>query len=123
MNNNISLRIIQPDDWHIHLREGNMMRAVINDSYRFNKRCIVMPNLEIPIINSKLGLRYLKEIYSHINNDKFRFPTTNSCIWECRAFSINSTCNDHSGYHGNNVTFLFSTFRYVNFSARLWKVI
>ena len=44
------INLIKPDDWHIHLREGEMLKAVINSSTRINSRCIVMPNLEIPIV-------------------------------------------------------------------------
>ena len=41
-----------------------MMEAVIEYSSRVNHRCIVMPNLEIPITTMKLGLAYLKKINS-----------------------------------------------------------
>ena len=64
MNSIRSIKIIQPDDWHVHLREGEMMETVIEYSSRINHRCIVMPNLEIPITNMKLGLEYIKKIYS-----------------------------------------------------------
>ena len=30
MKNNKFLKIIQPDDWHVHLREGDMMKVVTN---------------------------------------------------------------------------------------------
>ena len=43
------IEIIQPDDWHIHLREGDVLNIVSKFSSRINKRCIVMPNLNIPI--------------------------------------------------------------------------
>ena len=59
-----SVKIIQPDDWHVHLRDGEMMEAVIKYSARINNRCIVMPNLEIPITNRSLGLIYLSKIRS-----------------------------------------------------------
>ena len=57
-----NLKIIRPDDWHIHLREGEMLKAVINSSTRINARCIAMPNLEVPISCSDLGSKYRKEI-------------------------------------------------------------
>ena len=59
MNYNFDhLNIIKPDDWHVHLREGEMLKAVINSSTRINARCIVMPNLKIPITTSDLANKY-----------------------------------------------------------------
>ena len=40
------INIIRPDDWHIHLREGNMLDVVTQYSSRVNHRSIVMPNLK-----------------------------------------------------------------------------
>ena len=67
------MNIIKPDDWHVHLREGEMMEAVINYSSRINHRCIVMPNLTVPITNMKLGIDYIKEIKSLTKGNQF-FP-------------------------------------------------
>ena len=57
-----SIDIIQPDDWHTHLREGNLLNLVSKYTARINNRCIAMPNLEVPITSSKLAKNYLKEI-------------------------------------------------------------
>ena len=43
------LEIIQPDDWHIHFREGDMLKLVANFSSRINNRCVAMPNTIDPI--------------------------------------------------------------------------
>jgi len=67
-----SIYIIQPDDWHTHLREGEMMKAVIEYSSRINHRCIVMPNLDIPITNSISALNYLSQIKSLSKNKNFQ---------------------------------------------------
>lgn len=47
-----SITIIRPDDWHVHLREGPMMRAVL--PYTANKfgRAIIMPNLVPPVVTA-----------------------------------------------------------------------
>tara|TARA_B110000438_G_C15727315_1_gene612632 strand:+ start:54 stop:1097 length:1044 start_codon:yes stop_codon:yes gene_type:complete len=71
MKYNNSIKIIQPDDWHVHLREGKMMETVIDSSARINHRCIVMPNLNVPITSVKLGLDYLKNINSLKQNNSF----------------------------------------------------
>ena len=69
-----SIKMIKPDDWHVHLREGNMMQAVIQYSSRINHRCIVMPNLETPITTSKQGEEYKNSILA-LNNKNDSIPT------------------------------------------------
>jgi dihydroorotase len=44
-----SLEILRPDDWHLHLRDGAALRAVLPDSARRFARAIVMPNLQPPV--------------------------------------------------------------------------
>jgi dihydroorotase len=43
--------ITRPDDWHLHLRDGDALRAVLPDSARRFARAIVMPNLTPPVRN------------------------------------------------------------------------
>ncbi len=43
------LTIRRPDDWHVHLRDGDMLRAVAHFTARQFARAIVMPNLSPPI--------------------------------------------------------------------------
>lgn len=42
------LVIRRPDDWHLHLRDGGMLRGVIADTSRHFARAIIMPNLVPP---------------------------------------------------------------------------
>ena len=44
-----SINIIQPDDWHVHFREDEMLKVVTKYSARVNRRCIAMPNTSTPI--------------------------------------------------------------------------
>ena len=44
-----ALTLIRPDDWHLHLRDGAALEAVVNDSARRFARAIVMPNLDPPL--------------------------------------------------------------------------
>jgi len=50
--------IIRPDDWHLHLRDGPHLRAVLPDTARRFARAIVMPNLKLPVATVKLALEY-----------------------------------------------------------------
>ncbi|MGA0961129.1 MAG: dihydroorotase, partial [Sedimenticolaceae bacterium] len=43
------LTITRPDDWHLHLRDGDMLKAVLPDTARQFARAIVMPNLKPPV--------------------------------------------------------------------------
>ena len=43
------LTIRRPDDWHVHLRDGDMLRAVVDYTARQFARAIVMPNLSPPV--------------------------------------------------------------------------
>ena len=44
-----TLTLTRPDDWHLHLRDGAAMRAVLPDTARRFGRAIVMPNLRPPV--------------------------------------------------------------------------
>jgi dihydroorotase len=58
------LTITRPDDWHLHLRDGEHMRAVVGDSARRFARAIVMPNLRPPVTTTELALAYRQRILS-----------------------------------------------------------
>jgi dihydroorotase len=49
MANPDTLELTRPDDWHLHLRDGAALRAVLPDSVRRFARAIVMPNLQPPV--------------------------------------------------------------------------
>jgi len=56
------LTITQPDDWHLHLRDGQALKAVVGDTVRQFARAIVMPNLKPPITTVELASVYRDEI-------------------------------------------------------------
>ncbi|MHC5917553.1 MAG: hypothetical protein ACYTXE_42750 [Nostoc sp.] len=43
------LTITRPDDWHLHLRDGGTLKAVLPYTVRQFARAIIMPNLKPPI--------------------------------------------------------------------------
>jgi dihydroorotase len=59
-----TLKIRQPDDWHLHLRDGELLKPILKETIRDFKRAIIMPNLIPPILNSDDVLRYQSEILS-----------------------------------------------------------
>ena len=45
------ITITKPDDWHIHLRDGDMLERTVNDVAAWANRAVVMPNLTPPVKN------------------------------------------------------------------------
>jgi dihydroorotase len=58
----IRLTIRRPDDWHVHLRDGEMLKAVAPWTARQFGRAIVMPNLVPPVTTAEAALAYRKRI-------------------------------------------------------------
>ena len=56
------IEIIQPDDWHLHLRDNEILKDILPYTTRVFARAIVMPNLEEPVRNLKLALAYRERI-------------------------------------------------------------
>ena len=65
------LIIPRPDDMHLHLREGEMLKVVSQHSANQFGRAIIMPNLKNPVINTELAHIYYDEIKKHTNTHKF----------------------------------------------------
>jgi dihydroorotase len=63
------LTITRPDDWHLHLRNGALLRTVIGHSARQFARAIIMPNLKPPVINVDQALNYRDEILMALPKD------------------------------------------------------
>jgi dihydroorotase len=52
----------RPDDWHVHLRDGEMLRAVLGHTARQFARAIVMPNLPEPVTTVARAIAYRERI-------------------------------------------------------------
>jgi dihydroorotase len=57
-----SLRLRRPDDWHLHLRDGAVLEAVLPYTARCFARAIVMPNLRPPVTTVELARAYRARI-------------------------------------------------------------
>jgi len=57
-----SLTIRRPDDWHLHLRDGAMLQAVLPETARHFGRAIIMPNLVPPVVTSADAAAYRDRI-------------------------------------------------------------
>ena len=55
-----------PDDWHIHLRDGDALARTVGDAARQFRRAIVMPNLVPPVVDAEDALSYQLRIRAQI---------------------------------------------------------
>ena len=57
-----SITIRQPDDWHLHFRDNEMLAETVPATARCFARAIVMPNLVPPVTNASLAMAYKERI-------------------------------------------------------------
>jgi len=57
-----TLTILKPDDWHLHLREGLVLKNIIHFTSKYFGRAIVMPNTKSPITTIGSAISYKKSI-------------------------------------------------------------
>ena len=67
MTETLSLR--RPDDWHLHLRDGDMLAAVLPETARHFARAIIMPNLVPPVVRSSDAAAYRDRIMAALPED------------------------------------------------------
>jgi dihydroorotase len=58
----MQLTLTQPDDWHLHLRDGGHLGSVVADSARVFARAIIMPNLKPPVVTVAQARSYRERI-------------------------------------------------------------
>ena len=57
-----TLTITRPDDWHVHLRDGDQLKDTVRDISRYMGRAIIMPNLVPPATCTETALSYRERI-------------------------------------------------------------
>lgn len=57
-----SITITRPDDWHLHLRDGEQLHAVLPHTAKQFARAIIMPNLKPPVVTVEMALAYRTRI-------------------------------------------------------------
>jgi len=81
------LNIIQPDDWHLHFRDGDLLNETVPATARCFGRAIVMPNLVPPVTNREQALAYRERILAAV-------PKGNSFTPLMTLFLTNETTPD-----------------------------
>ena len=85
-----SITITRPDDWHLHLRDGDILNSVAPFTAKQFQRAIVMPNLRPAITTVKQAVDYLDRILDAVKGSDFEplmtlYLTDNTSADEIRA--------------------------------------
>lgn len=109
-----TLTLIRPDDWHVHLRDGEVLKDTVRDISRYNGRAVVMPNTVPPITNVKMALDYQARIAENNPNPNFKplmtlYLTDKTSVQDirdahqsgqvvaCKLYPAGATTNSDSG--------------------------
>ncbi|MEL0193059.1 MAG: dihydroorotase, partial [Halieaceae bacterium] len=122
-----TLTIAKPDDWHIHLRDGNALPRTVNDVAGWAQRAIVMPNLVPPVLDAAAAMAYRQRIlaarqpqHQHFEplmilylSDKTTIEdvteaATSPHIHGIKLYPAGATTNSEAGV--NDLTYLYPVF-------------
>ncbi|GGB48498.1 dihydroorotase [Oceanisphaera marina] len=110
-----TLTITRPDDWHLHLRDGDQLKDTVRDASRYLGRALVMPNLLPPATTTELALAYydritavrpqgsqfepLMSLYLTDKTDpeEIRRAKASGKIVACKLYPAGATTNSDSG--------------------------
>ncbi|MGD8170662.1 dihydroorotase [Vibrio sp. TRT 21S02] len=65
------LTITRPDDWHVHLRDGDVLTDTVRDISRYNGRALIMPNTVPPVTTTEMALAYRERIMAEKPSTQF----------------------------------------------------
>ncbi|WP_407333935.1 dihydroorotase [Enterovibrio sp. 27052020O] len=66
-----TLTITRPDDWHVHLRDGEVLTHTVQDISRYNGRALIMPNTVPPVTNTEMAIAYRDRIMAEKPSAQF----------------------------------------------------
>lgn len=82
MSSPTEITIPTPDDWHVHLRDGGLLRAVVPYTAAMFRYAMVMPNLEPPITTTLEAAKYRDRILQASGNSESFVPLTTLYLTE-----------------------------------------
>ena len=110
-----TLTLTRPDDWHLHVRDGAALCAVVPHSARQFARAIIMPNLRPPVTTVEQALAYRDRILAAVPNglafqplmtlyltdntlpDEIARASESAHIVACKLYPAGATTNADSG--------------------------
>ncbi len=109
------LEITRPDDWHVHLRDGEVLANAVTDMARYFGRAIVMPNLVPPVVNTTQAQAYKDRILDVMpagrafqplmtlyltdstSAEEIRTAKASNCVFAAKLYPAGATTNSDSG--------------------------
>ncbi|MGY3571307.1 dihydroorotase [Vibrio paucivorans] len=67
-----TLTITRPDDWHVHLRDGEVLVDTVRDISRYNGRALIMPNTVPPVTDTEMAIAYRDRIMAQKPSEQFQ---------------------------------------------------
>ena len=64
-----TIQLTRPDDWHLHVRDGEALRVVVPHTAAQFGRAIIMPNLRPPVTTTEAALAYKARIQAAVPDD------------------------------------------------------
>ncbi|MBI1195681.1 MAG: dihydroorotase [Gammaproteobacteria bacterium] len=110
--------LARPDDWHIHLRDGDALATTVPHCARYLGRGLVMPNLQPPVTRVELALAYRDRILRHVPDgsaftplmtlyltddtpaDEVRRAADSEHVMAFKLYPAGATTNSAAGIHG-----------------------
>ncbi len=110
-----SLTLTQPDDWHLHLRDGDALAAVAPHTAAQFARAVVMPNLKPPVVDTAGALAYRDRIRAalppgtpfeplmtlyltdHTTPAELRRAKASGAVVACKLYPAGATTNSDAG--------------------------
>ncbi|XVF39349.1 hypothetical protein PTKIN_Ptkin01aG0027500 [Pterospermum kingtungense] len=111
----MELTLTQPDDWHLHLRDGDLLKAVASHSANQFGRAIVMPNLKPPITTTAAAIAYRESILKALpadsnftplmtlyltettNPDEIKLARKSGVVFAVKLYPAGATTNSQHG--------------------------
>ena len=106
------LKIFRPCDFHVHLREGQVLKHVLKENNKNFQKILVMPNLSIPITNEKILSKYRALVLKNNQNTEILFTIylnqdckisdlknmiKNNLFFAAKLYPLHATTNSSSG--------------------------
>ncbi|MEJ2762457.1 dihydroorotase [Photobacterium sp. MCCC 1A19761] len=109
-----TMTITRPDDWHTHLRDGEVLQDTVRDISRYMGRAIIMPNLILPVTDTEAALAYRDRILAekpqgnfsplmtlyltdNTSPDEVRKAKATGHIYAAKLYPAGATTNSDSG--------------------------
>ncbi|MGR5061586.1 dihydroorotase [Photobacterium sp. DNB22_13_2] len=109
-----TITITRPDDWHLHLRDGDVLNDTVRDTSRYMGRAIIMPNLVPPVTDTEAALAYRDRILAekpqgnfsplmtlyltdNTSPDEIRKAKATGHIYAAKLYPAGATTNSDSG--------------------------